>query len=114
MGKKNKEDKGKKPIQQKEPQEIHDSEEEAEVHWMEIEGTKTPFVLPPYMPPIKLSAKPIKDPKDAKFGTFTPLLPKEVSFDDEVLGKIPHLKMEDLDFNDQRKYPKFELSRYLQ
>lgn len=74
---------------------------------METECVEIPSVLPPYMPPRKLSAKPINDPKDAKFGMFTPLY-------DEVLGKIRQLRMENWDFNDRSKYPQFELSRYLQ
>ena len=61
-------------------------------------------MLPAYMPPIKLGAKPVK-PKEGKFSTYTPLLPEEVPFEGEVLGKIPQLKMEDWDFNERSKYP---------
>lgn len=71
---------------------------------METKGIEIPFVLPPYMPPRKLNAKLVKDPKDIKFGTFTPLLLEEVLFDDKVLGKIPMWNMEDWDFNNQSKY----------
>ena len=36
----------------------------------------------------KTKCKPIKDPKYVKFGTFTPLLLEEVSFDEKVLGRF--------------------------
>jgi len=44
--------------------------------------------LPSYIPPRKLNVKPTRDAKDAKYGTFTPLLSEDVLFAREILGKI--------------------------
>ena len=80
---------------------------------MQTKDKEIPIVLPPYMPPRKPNSKMVKEPKDGKFDMFTPLLLEEVQFEGEVLGRIPQLNMEDWDFNNQRKYPQFEPSRYL-
>lgn len=80
---------------------------------MQIEEEEISAVISHYMPPRKPNAKPIKEPKDGKLDVFTVLLHEEVLFEGEVLGRIPQLKMEYLDFNDRIKYPQFEPSRYL-
>ena len=61
--------------------------------------------LPSYISLRKPSAKPVKDSKDVKYGTFTPLFPEVVAFSGDILGKIPKLKFTDYDFNDRNKYP---------
>jgi len=58
-----------------------------------------------YFPQRKSNAKPVKDNKDARYGTFTPLLLQNIPFEGELLGKIPQLKLEDYEFNDQNQYP---------
>lgn len=68
---------------------------------MEKEDEDIPVVLPPYMPPKKPNAKLVKEPKEGKTSTYTPLLQGEVPIDGEVLGKIPQLNMEDWDFKDR-------------
>lgn len=70
--------------------------------------------LPSDIPLRKPNSKPVKDSKDAKYGTFTPLLSEVVSFSREILGKISQLKFIDYDFNDHKKYPQFALDQYLQ
>ena len=87
--------KGNKLIEKKVPQQINDSEEEVKFHLMEIEDEEIPVVLPPYIPPRKSNAKLAKKPKEGNISMYTPLLLEEFSFEGEVLGKIPHLKMED-------------------
>lgn len=54
-----------------------------------------PSILMVYMPSRKLGAKPLREPKEGKLATYMPLLQEEVPFKGEVLGMIPHLKMED-------------------
>lgn len=44
-----------------------------------------PTLLPMYIP----SRKSVRKPKEGKFSTYMPLLPKKVPFEEEVLGKIP-------------------------
>lgn len=68
-------------------------------------------MLLPFILSRKSNAKLVKDSKDAKSGTFIPLLPEEVPYMGELLGKIPHLKFIDYDFNDRKKYPQFTLER---
>ena len=80
---------------------------------MEINGATFPSPLPPYIPSRKLDTKPVKESKDAKYGTFTPLFSKSVPFTRETLGKIPQLKFMDYDFNEKNKYPQFTLEKYL-
>lgn len=80
-------------MQQEGPQQVHDSEEE--YHRKETEDVETPSVLPTYMPQIKSGAKPVKEPTEVKFATYTSLLLEEVPFEGEVLGNIPQLKLED-------------------
>ena len=72
---------------------------------MEIEDENIATIVPPYMPLRKPNAKPVKELNDGKFDMFTLFLPEEVSFDDELLGRITQLNMEDRDFNDRSKYP---------
>lgn len=72
---------------------------------MEIDSDTFPFPLPPYIPLRKPNAKPVKDLKDAKFSTFTPLFPGLVPFTGELLRKILQLKFTDYNFNDRNKYP---------
>jgi len=98
---------------QKELEQNHDIEEEAEMQQMETEGAKILSLLLPYFPPRNPGSKRIKDPKDVRFGTFRPLLPEKFPFEGEVLGKFLELKMEDWDFNDTSKYPQFKPSKYL-
>lgn len=80
---------------------------------METEGATISSPLPPYFPPRKPNAKLVKDSKDVKYETFTPLLPEKVPFEGQLLGKIPQLKFTNSDFNDWNKYPHFAPSRYL-
>jgi len=54
---------------------------------MEICGVEF-FSLPPYILLRKPNEKPVKESKDVKYGTFTPLLPEAIPFLGEVLGKI--------------------------
>lgn len=81
--------KGRNLMQQKEPQQINDSEEEVEFQCMETKDEEIPDVFPLYMPPRKPNTKPVKEPKEGKTATYTPLLSEEVSFKGEVLGNIP-------------------------
>jgi len=57
------------------------------------------------MPSRKPNSKLVKEPRHGKLDVFTTLLQEEVSFEGEVLGSIPELKMEDWDFNNRRNYP---------
>jgi len=56
--------------------------------------------LPSYILLRNPNSKPVYHSKDVQYGTFTPLLPKVVSFLGEILGKIPQLKFTDYEFND--------------
>lgn len=97
---------------QQESKQVKDNEEEAE-HTKEMEtgGEAFPSPLPPHIPLKKPNAKLVKDSKDEKFGTFTPLLPEKVPFNGELLVKILQLKFVDYDFNDRKKYPQFAPDR---
>lgn len=70
--------KGKKSMQQEGPQQVHNSDEESEFQWKEIEDVEIPSMFPMYMPPRKLGAKPLREPKEGKFSTYVPLLHEEV------------------------------------
>lgn len=74
---------------------------------MQREDEEILIVIPTYMPPRKPNSKWSKDPKDGKLDIFTSLLREEVSFEGEVLGRIPQLNMEDWDFKNPIKYPQF-------
>ena len=68
---------------------MRDSEGEEEKVKMEKNGANFASTLSPYIPPRKLDAKPVKELKEAKYGTFTSLFPESVQFMGESLGKIP-------------------------
>lgn len=72
---------------------------------MEIESTTIPSPLPPYLPPKKPNAKPIRDSKDVKCGAFTPLILEKIPFEGELLRTIPQWNFKDNNFKDQKKYP---------
>lgn len=72
-----------------------------------------PSPLPLYISPRKLDAKLVRELKDAKYGTFTPLLPESVLISGEIIGKVLQLKFTDYDFNDRKKYPQFSPKKYL-
>jgi len=91
---------------------VIDGEGEMEEVQMETCGIEF-SLLPPYIPLRKPNSKPVKKLKDVKYDTFTPLLREKVPFSGEVLGKIPHLKFADYNFNDRKKYPHFTPNRYL-
>ena len=100
-----------KPVEQ--PEQVRDSEEEAQKVQMEIDGTTFPSPLTPYIPLRKMKAKPVKELKDMKYGTFTPLFLESVRFTRETLGQILQLKFAYYNFNDRNKYPQFARKKYL-
>jgi len=55
---------------------------------MEVESATILSLLPPYLPPKKPNAKPVRDSKYTKYGTFTPFLLEKIPFEGELLGTI--------------------------
>lgn len=93
---------------QKQLMEPQDSDVEEVVGGVEDIDTKyveSILRLPTYMSPQNPTSKVIRDLDFIKFKVFTPFLPNEVLVEGELLAKVPQLRMEDWDLNDQRKYP---------
>jgi len=76
---------------------------------MEMDGTAFASPLPLYIPPRKPDEKLVTESKDAKYGTFTPLLSESVRFIGGNLGNILQLKFMDNYFNDRKNYLLFSL-----
>jgi len=72
-------------------------EEELTMGIEEIDAEEAKLIthLPPYIPLRKSMDKVPRDPDSAKFMVSTPLLPKNMPFEGNLLARIPYLKMED-------------------
>jgi hypothetical protein len=67
-----------------------------------------------YIPLRKDDAKPVTLTKDAKYPLVTPNIPNQVIIDEDILGKVPHIKYVDHDITYIAKFHKLASSEYLE
>lgn len=82
-----------------------DLEVEKDVDDIDTKGMDPISKLLDYTPPRKGKVNITKDPNIEKFLIHTPLLPKSITFEGLRLARVPHLKMEDIDFADHERFP---------
>ena len=87
-------DKNKQPTK---PQDLDEEELTMGIENVSVEDANSISRLSPYIPPMQSIAKVTKDPDSLKFKVFMQFLSEEVLVEDDLLTRVPFLKMEDWD-----------------